>query len=155
MRARMTSEYEKDGKMQGEHKDQMSSMFDRKGEKSKSQRSELMQGLDSSKKRYDSQLYSDWIAKVYDKCRINCVVNPDNYKNRDAQSSQEINANMSSQLEQLDQDCGKNCLRKYDKVYKLYSHLESQIYQSFCEDQEIDTEGVFKQQIDKFETNKD
>ena len=35
-------------------------------------------------------------------------------------------------------DCGKNCLRKYDKVYKLYTNLENEIMRSFCDDKQID-----------------
>ena len=79
MRARKTSEYEKDGKMLGEHRDTMSSMYDARGDQGSQARSELTQTLDSNKKRYDRQLFSDWVVKVYDRCRINCVVNPDSY----------------------------------------------------------------------------
>ena len=50
MRARMPSEYEKDGKMMGDHKDTMSKMFDKRGEQGKNSRSELMQSLEGNKK---------------------------------------------------------------------------------------------------------
>ena len=53
MRARKTSEYEKDGRMLGEHKDTMSSMFDTRAETGNSQRSDLMQALDANKQTYD------------------------------------------------------------------------------------------------------
>ena len=53
MRARKPSEYEKDGRMLGEHKDTMSSMFDKKAEQGNSQRSELLATLEGNKKSYD------------------------------------------------------------------------------------------------------
>ena len=91
MRARKTSEYEKDGRMLGEHKDTMSSMFDTRAETGSSQRSELMQALDTNKQTYDKQLFSDWVIKVYDRCRINCVTNPGMYNSRGATTSQDLN----------------------------------------------------------------
>ena len=53
MRARKTSEYEKDGKMLGDHKDTMSSMFDKRAETGASKRGELTKMLDENKSTYD------------------------------------------------------------------------------------------------------
>ena len=78
------------------------------------------------------------MVKVYDRCRINCVVNPGMYNSSSAQSSLELNAQMEPSLNDTAQECGKNCLRKYDKVYRLYSNMERDILQSFCDDEGID-----------------
>ena len=134
MRARKPSEYDKDGRMMGDHKDTMSSMFDTRGEQGKSARSELLQSLDTNKKTYDKQLFSDWVIKVYDRCRVSCVVNPSMYNARAAKSSEDLDANMHAALNETDTECGKNCLRKYDKVYKLYANLESSILQGYMEE---------------------
>ena len=84
MRARKTSEYEKDGRMLGDHKEQMSAMFDTRAEQGNMQKNELLKTLESNKKGYDRQLYSDWIVKVYDTCRVNCLLRPHLYQTRSA-----------------------------------------------------------------------
>ena len=53
------------GKMGGKGKDQMNSMFDTRGKNTDSLQKNLMQALENNKKKYDKQLYSDWIVRVY------------------------------------------------------------------------------------------
>ena len=71
---------------------------------------------------------------------MNCLVNPGMYNTRNAQSSLELDAQMEVDLNDTAQECGKNCLRKYDKVYRLYSNMEQNILQSFCDDEGIDSD---------------
>ncbi len=112
-----------------------------------------MSALDSNKQAYDKQLFSDWVMKVYDRCRIKCVVNPGMYNTRGAQTSHDLNERMQVELNETTSECGKNCLRKYDKVYKLYSNMEQNILQSFCDDEEIDTDEFAKHAMAKFDSN--
>ena len=62
---------------------------------------------------------------------------------------------MSSELNETTKDCGKNCLRKYDKVYKLYSNLEASILKSFCEDEGIDEDEFGKHAQQKLQGQMD
>ena len=139
--------------MLGDHKDTMSSMFDKRAETGASKRGELTKMLDENKSTYDRQLFSDWVVKVYDRCRMNCIVNPGMYNTRSAQSSHDLNAQMMADLNETDMDCGKNCLRKYDKIYRLYSNMEQNILQSFCDDEGIDSDEFAKHAMDKFQSN--
>ena len=148
MRARKLDDYEKDGpnaRMQGAHKDQMANMFDKKHEKQGDAKAELMSTLEANRKTYDRQLYSDWIIKVYDRCRNICL---------DGSNPAWAQAQGESR-EQADQmrNCGKSCLRKYDKVYRLYSNLEGTILQSYCEEEGIDQEEFAQQAMAKMESN--
>ena len=140
MRARKPSEYEKDGRMLGAHKDTMSSMFDNSANKSAAQKNELVGMLDDNKKNYDQQLYADWIMKIYDRCRVSCVANPAMNRVKTAATSEELDEKMSHTVEENERICGRNCLRKYDKTYKLYTNMEPHILQSYCEAEEIDQE---------------
>ena len=94
MRARQPSEYEKDGRMLGKHKDTMSSMFDKSADKASSQRSELIAMLDENKKNYDQQLYADWVMKIYDRCRIACIANPGLNRAKAAADSEQLDSQM-------------------------------------------------------------
>jgi hypothetical protein len=51
-------------------------MFDTKAKDSESFHNELMRSLDDNKRKYDRQLYSDWLIKVYEKCTNICVKVP-------------------------------------------------------------------------------
>ena len=102
MRARKTSEYEKDGKMLGKHKDTMSQMFDTRGDQGSEQRNELFKSLETSKTDYDRQLHSDWIIKVYDKCRLDCLLRPAMFKFQKAETSVQLNENMQADNSEID-----------------------------------------------------
>ena len=58
---------------------------------------------------------------------------------------------MQIELNDTTKACGQNCLRKYDKVYKLYSNMEQNILQSFCDDEKIDSDEFAKHAMQKFE----
>ena len=58
---------------------------------------------------------------------------------------------MSAGLTVTDKDCGKSCLRKYDKVYKLYASMEYNILDSFCEDEQIDKDAFAKHAMEKLD----
>ena len=45
---------------------------------------------------------------------------------------------MTEHLKDMELQCGKSCLRKYDKVYKYYLALEEGIYKDYCDDYGID-----------------
>ena len=77
MKARRESEFQSDGtnSLKGKHGDQMSSMLDTRGDKQQSFMQTMMNTLESNKKRYDRQLYADWLTKVYDHCAVQCIKN--------------------------------------------------------------------------------
>ena len=62
--------------VKGKFKDTMKGMFDTKGRESENFHSELMRSLEDNKKKYDRQLYSDWVIKVYQRCTQVCVKPP-------------------------------------------------------------------------------
>ena len=141
MRARKPSEYTNDGNIKGDHKDTYQSMFDNRAQTGKQKREEVTKMLNEQKEAYDRQLFSDWIVKVYDRCRIDCLVNPGMYNARNAQNSHELNQQMDYQVNATAMECGKNCLRKYDKVYRLFGNMEQQILQNFCDDSGFDSDS--------------
>lgn len=81
---------------------------------------------------------------MFDKCRQQCVTNPAIYASREATTPEEMSANMSQELTLADQACGRNCLRKYDKTYKLYASMELRIMQGYCKDEGIDEAELVK-----------
>jgi len=62
--------------VRGKFKDTMKGMFDTKGRDSENFHNELMKSLEENKKKYDRQLYSDWVIKVYQRCTDVCVKAP-------------------------------------------------------------------------------
>ena len=127
MRARLQSDYEKDGekKLKGKGGDTMSSMFDKRGNAQESFQKQMTLTLDNNKKKYDRQLYSDWVTKVYNTCSSVCIKN---------------DANNLAELREVEKICGKNCIRKYDKIYKLFDKIEGKILTAYCDDSGIDTD---------------
>ncbi len=81
-----------------------------------------MQNLQTNKTNYDRQLYSDWITKVYESCAKHCI--------KGEEGSHSVN-----QLRDVEKICGKNCMRKFDKVYKLYDALEGKILNEYVKDE--------------------
>ena len=73
------------------------------------------------------------------------------YNSSGALSSLELNAQMETSLNDTASECGKNCLRKYDKVYRLYSNMERDILQSFCDDEGIDQDEFAQHAMKKFQ----
>ena len=73
------------------------------------------------------------------------------YNAANAQSSADLDRNMNVDLTETDKDCGKSCLRKYDKVYKLYNSMEYNILDSFCDDEQIDKDAFAKHAMSKLE----
>jgi hypothetical protein len=55
------------------HKDTMQGMFNDAQSKGEQMQNKLMEQLEDNKKRYDRQLYADWILRVYDKCSLACL----------------------------------------------------------------------------------
>ena len=65
------------------------------------------------------------MTKVYDICTSTCV---------------RADASNLDELRDVEKFCGRNCLRKYDKVYKLYDKLEGKVLTKYCEDENIDAD---------------
>ena len=40
-----------------------------------------------------------------------------------------------NELRDVEKICGKNCMRKFDKVYKLYDALEGKILNDYVKDE--------------------
>ena len=109
--------------MGGAHKDQMNSMFDTRGRDTESYQKNLVDAMENNKKKYDKQLYVDWVIKVYQKCANNCLQADDDN---------------SSELKKYEKLCATNCIRKFDKAYKLYGKTEDTIFNSYMETTDID-----------------
>ena len=103
-------------------------MFDTRGRDSENYHKNLLDALENNKKKYDKQLYTDWILKVYDKCANECMPPP---SREDEQPGV---------LKMFEKRCATNCIRKYDKAYKLYTNVEDTIFSSYMETTEIDPE---------------
>ena len=43
-----------------------------------------------------------------------------------------------SELREVEKVCGRNCIRKFDKIYKLYDKLEGKILEDFIEESGVD-----------------
>ena len=125
---------------------QMDSMFD-KGDKKKEDFHKQVSGtIEANKKKYDRQLYSDWITQVYNTCQNNCI------------KVDKGTAHTHSTLREIEKVCGRNCIRKYDKIYKLYDALEGTVMSTYCDDADIDTEAFMKNAqesvLDRMEADK-
>jgi len=82
--------------LKGKHKDTMKGMFDTKARDSESFHNELMRSLEDNKKKYDRQLYADWLIKVYARCTNICVKTPS-----DEEISRSQNPNLPSNISYL------------------------------------------------------
>ena len=108
--------------LKGKHKDTMKGMFDQRPRDSESFYPQIIQSLDENKSKYDRELYSDWIIKVYNKCLSACLKPPlDQGKTEESDKGGE---NGNGKLRFIEQQCGKNCIRKFDKGYKLFGSVE-------------------------------
>ena len=47
----------------------------------------------------------------------------------------------------MEKQCGKNCLRKHDKSYKLYESVEQKLSSAYLKDMNIDEEELQRQII--------
>jgi len=62
---------------------------------------------------------------VYDRCQNICLRKPND---------------QSEQLREIEKMCGRNCIRKFDKTYKLFGTMENRILQNYVEDEDFDVE---------------
>lgn len=131
MKARLDNEFDQGPTLKGKHADAMTSMMDTRGRKQENFMQQMMQTLDQNKKRYDRQLYSDWLTQVYSRCQSACIKG-------------ELGAHSTDRLRDVEKQCGRNCIRKYDKVYKLYDNVEGKVLISFVEDNQIDADDLVK-----------
>ena len=135
MRARDPQDYsqgqDKLGTMGGTHKDQMNQMFDTRGKETENYQKNLLDSLENNKKKYDKQLYVDWVIKIYQRCALDCIQPPDDEN--------------PSGLKKYEKLCATNCIRKYDKAYKLYAKTENVIFNSYMETTSVDPELFYSQ----------
>ncbi len=130
--------------VKGKHKDTMKGMFDNKAKDSESFHNELMRSLDDNKRKYDRQLYADWLIKVYQRCTTTCVKAP---LDEDIARSTRLNFvqdDKTSYLREVEKQCARNCMRKYDRAYKTFDQMEKRIFEEFIADEKIDPEDVMK-----------
>lgn len=121
--------------MKGKHKDTMKGMFDHKGRDSESFHTELLRSLDDNKKRYDRQLYSDWLIKVYARCTNVCIKPSPLAEGEDP---------TTAKLREVEKQCARNCMRKFDRAYKTFDTVEKGIFESYIADENIDPENFLK-----------
>jgi hypothetical protein len=65
----------------------------------------------------------------------------------------EKDGEFATNLRQVEKNCGRNCIRKYDKVYKLYDALEPKILSEHCREQGIDEDALVKRTEEDMERN--
>ena len=128
----------KTSKIQGMHNDTMQGMFDSKNNKAESMQNKLINTLEQNKERYNRGLYADWILRVYDKCSLACLHSRKSKIIKDTLRQEAHDLELTGQLEAYEKQCGKNCIRKYDKVYRLFESQETNVLRAFCEEQGID-----------------
>lgn len=114
--------------MKGKYKDTMKGMFDNKARDSESFHKELLHSLEDNKKKYDRQLYSDWLVKVYARC-TNICVKPASLED---QSEPGAKANL---LREVERQCARNCMRKFDRAYKTFDQVEKRIFEEYIRDE--------------------
>ena len=95
-------------------------MFNTEQSKGEQMQTKIMEQLDESKKRYDRQLYADWILRVYDKCSLACLHSRKSKIIKEAIEQEKDDPVVAEQLLDYEKNCGRNCIRKYDKTYKLF-----------------------------------
>jgi hypothetical protein len=137
--------------MKGKYKDTMKGMFDNKGRDSESFHAELMKSLDDNKKRYDKQLYSDWLIKVYARCTNICIKPSVDYDEEERErlapiltGSNPYGLPKTSALKEVEKQCARNCMRKFDRAYKTFDQVEKQIFDSYIQDENIDPESFLR-----------
>ena len=74
-----------------------------------------MKSLEENKKKYDRQLYADWLIKVYARCTTLCVKAP---TQEDVETSNLREG--GSLLKEIERQCARNCMRKFDRAYKTF-----------------------------------
>ena len=52
---------------------------------------------------------------------------------------------MQGKLRQIEKQCGKNCIRKFDRGYKLFNTVEKDIFESFIKESKIDSDDFLKE----------
>ena len=75
-------------------------MFDTRGREAESNQKNLAQAMEDAKKKYDRQLFADWVIKVFQRCQIDCFENT-------AEKS----------LTDFEKNCASNCVRKHERSY--------------------------------------
>ncbi|CDW76081.1 UNKNOWN [Stylonychia lemnae] len=122
--------------VKGKHKETMKGMFDTKSKNTQNHHEQMMMALEDNKQKYDRNLYSDWLLKVYSRCTSLCIKEDKDvalsvWENKE--SSDEM-----SKLRQIEIQCGKNCMRKFDKGYKLFDNIEKTIFEQYMKDSDVD-----------------
>ncbi|TNV83195.1 hypothetical protein FGO68_gene5289 [Halteria grandinella] len=130
--------------MKGKYKDTMKGMFDNKGRNSESFHAELLRSLEDNKKRYDKQLYSDWLIKVYGRCTNICIKPQVEYEDDEAPSFVNGKSGKVSLLREVEKQCARNCMRKFDRTYKTFDQVEKNIFDQFITDENIDPSSLLK-----------
>ena len=121
------------GRMGGIHRDKMNSMFDTRAKDTENHQRNLLESIENNRKKYDRQLFSDWVIKVYRKCSEDCLRPPS------------LHTQEGFKLMDEEKRCATNCIRKYERGYKLYSNMEDQIFNSYMESQNVDPEQFYAQ----------
>ena len=102
-----------------------------------------MSSLDQNRIEYDRQLYGDWIVKVFEKCQNACVFRPKNFEKREGGLGPQ-NLFDEDGLKEREKQCGRNCIRKYERTYKMYENGRAQLMEEYMKDEDIDPEYIQK-----------
>lgn len=128
---------EKPEEMKGKYKETMNQMFDSKAASSENFHANLIHSLEDNKRKYDRQLYSDWLIKVYARCTNICM--------KPSVINDEINPDgKQSLLKESERQCARNCMRKFDLTYKTFDQVEKKIFDDYIEDHNIDPADFVK-----------
>ena len=107
-----------------------------------------MSALDQNRIQYDRQLYGDWVVKVFEKCQNACVFRPKNFEKKES-GLEPQNLFSEEGIKEREKQCGRNCIRKYERTYKMYENGKMQIMEEYMKDEDIDPEFIQKNYEEK------
>lgn len=137
---------EQPDEMKGKYKETMNQMFDSKARTSENFHADLIHSLEDNKRKYDRQLYADWLIKVYARCTNICM--------KPSAIDDEINTDgKQSLLRESERQCARNCMRKFDTAYKTFDQVEKKIFEDYISEQQIDP-NEFMRALQKEEEEK-
>lgn len=122
----------------GKHKDTMKGMFNTKAQNSEGFHVELMKSLEDNKRKYDRQLYGDWLVKVYARCTGICI------RAEVEEPVAGLREGNASLLREVERQCARNCMRKFDRAYKTFDQVEKRIFDDYIADEKIDPDQFVK-----------
>lgn len=62
-------------------------------------------------------------------------------------------SSIGGKMREVEKQCARNCIRKFDKAYKLFDSIEQRIFEDYMKDANIDPEDIMKVLQEDMENN--